>query len=38
MDIIMPDVAAQPYLNDLKLLGKINHGARNGSHKSFRAE
>jgi len=29
MDIIMPDVAAQPYLNDLKLLGKINHGARN---------
>lgn len=25
----MPDVAAQPYLNDLKLLGKINHGARN---------
>ena len=29
MDIIMPDVAAQPYLSDLKLLGKINHGARN---------
>jgi len=29
MDIIMPDVAAQPYLTDLKLLGKINHGARN---------
>jgi len=29
MDIIMPDVAAQPYLNDLKLLGKVNHGARN---------
>jgi type I restriction enzyme, R subunit len=29
MDIIMPGTAAQPYLNDLKLLGKINHGARN---------
>lgn len=29
MDIIMPDVAAQPYLNDLKLLGKNNHGAKN---------
>ncbi|WP_279381382.1 type I restriction endonuclease subunit R [Candidatus Thiosymbion oneisti] len=29
MDIIMPDPAAQPYLADLKFLGKINQGARN---------
>lgn len=28
-DIIMPDPAAQPYLADLKLLGKVNHAARN---------
>ena len=29
MDIIMPDVAAKPFLADLKFLGKVNHGARN---------
>ena len=29
MDIVMPDPAAKPYINDLKLLGKINIGARN---------
>ena len=29
MDIIMPDAAAQPYLADLKFLGKVNLGARN---------
>lgn len=29
MDIIMPDVAAKPYLADLKFLGKVIHGARN---------
>ena len=29
MDIIMPDVAARPFLADLKFLGKVNHGARN---------
>ena len=29
MDIVMPDPAAQPYIFDLKNLGKINHGARN---------
>ena len=29
MDIIMPDPAAQPFLADLKFLGKINFGARN---------
>jgi type I restriction enzyme R subunit len=29
MDIIMPDPAAQPYLGDLKFLGKVNLGARN---------
>lgn len=29
MDIIMPDPAAQPYLADLKFLGKVNLGAKN---------
>ena len=29
LDIIMPDPAAQPYLADLKFLGKVNHGAKN---------
>lgn len=29
MDIIMPNAAAKPFLEDLKFLGKINHGARN---------
>jgi len=29
MDIVMPDPASQPYLKDLKLLGKINIAARN---------
>ncbi len=29
MDIILPDSAAAPFLNDLKLLGKISVGARN---------
>jgi len=29
MDIIMPNAAAKPFLGDLRLLGKINHGARN---------
>ena len=29
MDIIMPDAAAQPFLADLRFLGKINFGARN---------
>ena len=29
MDIIMPDPSARPYINSLKLLGKINIGARN---------
>ncbi|MBF0384148.1 MAG: type I restriction endonuclease subunit R, partial [Magnetococcales bacterium] len=29
MDIIMPDVAAKPFLADLRFLGKVNHGARN---------
>jgi len=29
MDIIMPDVAAKPFLADLTFLGKVNHGARN---------
>ncbi len=29
MDIIMPNAAAKPFLVDLKLLGKINLGARN---------
>lgn len=29
MDIIMPDVSAQPFLADLRFLGKVNHGARN---------
>ena len=29
MDIILPDVAAKPFLADLKLWGKIHHSARN---------
>ena len=29
MDIILPDSAAAPFLNDLRLLGKISVGARN---------
>lgn len=29
MDIIMPNVAAKPFIADLRLLGKINFGARN---------
>lgn len=29
MDIIMPDPAARPYIQDLLLLGRINYGARN---------
>lgn len=29
MDIIMPDPGASPFLSDLKVLGKINLGARN---------
>lgn len=29
MDIVMPDPAAKPYINDLKLLGKISIAARN---------
>ena len=29
MDIILPDEAAQPFLNDLRRLGKISVGARN---------
>ena len=29
MDIVLPDPYANRYLRDLKLLGKIVHGARN---------
>jgi type I restriction enzyme R subunit len=29
MDVIMPDVAAKPFIPDLKLLGKVHHAARN---------
>jgi len=29
MDIVLPDAAASPFLNDLKRLGKISVGARN---------
>ena len=29
MDIIMPDVAAKPFIADLKFLGKVNLGVRN---------
>lgn len=29
MDVVMPDQAAKPYIKSLKLLGKINIGARN---------
>jgi type I restriction enzyme R subunit len=29
MDIVMPDAAANPYIGDLKFLGKVNHGAKN---------
>ena len=29
MNIIMPDKAAAPYINDLKFFGKVNHAARN---------
>ena len=29
MDIIMPDPAVQPFLADLKFLGKVNQGAKN---------
>ncbi len=29
MDIIMPDPVVQPYLAELKFLGKVNQGARN---------
>jgi len=29
MDIVLPDASAQPFLGDLKRLGKIAHGARN---------
>lgn len=29
MEIVLPDTAANPYLRDLRLLGKIVHGARN---------
>lgn len=28
MDVILPDAAAQPFISDLKLLGKVHHGAR----------
>lgn len=28
MDVILPDIAAKPFISDLKLLGKINHAAR----------
>ena len=29
MDVVMPNPSARPYINSLKLLGKINIGARN---------
>ena len=29
MDIVLPDAAANPFLQDLKRLGKISVGARN---------
>lgn len=29
MDVILPDVAAQPFVADLKFLGKVHHAARN---------
>ncbi len=29
MDVILPDVAAKPFIADLKLLGKVHHAARN---------
>lgn len=29
MDVILPDAAAQPFIADLKFLGKVHHAARN---------
>ena len=29
MDVVLPDEAATPFINDLRRLGKISHGARN---------
>ena len=29
MDVVLPDPAANPYVSDLRRLGKISHGARN---------
>ena len=29
MDVVLPDKAATPFINDLRRLGKISHGARN---------
>lgn len=29
MDVILPDAAAQPFVADLKFLGKVHHAARN---------
>lgn len=28
MEVVLPDAAAQPYVADLKFLGKVHHGAR----------
>ena len=32
MDVVLPDAAAQPFLADLKLWGKVQHAARNRYH------
>ncbi|NLY27541.1 MAG: type I restriction endonuclease subunit R, partial [Alcaligenaceae bacterium] len=32
MDVILPDAAAQPFLADLRLWGKVQHAARNRYH------
>ena len=29
MDIVMPNIAAKPFISDLHFLGKVNHGAMN---------
>ncbi|MGE4126273.1 MAG: type I restriction endonuclease subunit R [Pusillimonas sp.] len=32
MDVVLPDAAAQPFLADLRLWGKVQHAARNRYH------